>query len=101
MIPSNINRKNGYIEKKKIALESIENFPTLCYMDDRIYHKILLRKPLARQTFEEIKNGFLLNSKPKFGLTLKQKGIWNSSFGFYNSNLLHLHNIRYLAQVNK
>ncbi|SFD61922.1 hypothetical protein [Flavobacterium phragmitis] len=87
MLPKIINIKHGRIEKIKMSLENLNNLPSICFMDDRIYNKILLRSPTARQNFEQIKSGFFPTSSPKYGLTLKQKGIWNSSFGFYKSKI--------------
>ena len=82
MIPKEVNMKHGYIEKKKIPLDLIENLPQICYSDDRIFDKILSRNPLSRKQFDEIRNGYNPKLTPNYGLTLKQKGIWNRAFGF-------------------
>ncbi|MTH14150.1 hypothetical protein [Flavobacterium sp. LC2016-01] len=87
MLPGIVNKKHGRIEKIKMSLEISSNLPSVCFMDDRIYNKILSRNPTTRQKIEEIKSGFSPKSSPKYGLTLKQKGIWNSSFGFYKSKI--------------
>jgi len=82
IIPEKVNMKHGSVEKIKISLDLIVDFPQICYSDDRIFDKILSRNPLARRQFVEIRKGYNPNSKPNYGLTLKQKGIWNRAFGF-------------------
>ncbi|WPD22506.1 MAG: hypothetical protein SD837_20255 [Candidatus Electrothrix scaldis] len=76
VISSGVNRRHGVYEKDYYSGQ----VPDLCYSDERIYHKILSRNPLARLKKEEIANGFSATSSPKHGLTLKQNGIWSSAF---------------------
>ncbi|UOQ50701.1 hypothetical protein [Hymenobacter cellulosivorans] len=80
MIPGRVNKRHGYYEKIKINL--IEDVPDVCYPDDRIYHKILSRNPTARNKREDLLNGYAPENIIKYGLTLKQKGLWNVAFGF-------------------
>ena len=81
-IPQKVNRKHGVYEV------NIKHFSQsdVCYADERIFNKILGRNPLARLKKEDIKEGYSSSAKPKYGLTLKQKGQWNSAF--------HLHQIQ-------
>jgi hypothetical protein len=80
MIPQNVNSSHGRFEKIKIELPN--SVPEVCYSDDRIYNKILSRYATSRQTKNQLLNGYTPEASPSHGLTLKQKGLWNSSFGF-------------------
>lgn len=80
MIPGIVNSSHGRFEKIK-AIWDIA-IPEVCYSDDRVFHKILSRNPNARQTREELLSGYHPAAVPTYGLTLKQRGIWNSAFGF-------------------
>ncbi|WP_143055619.1 hypothetical protein [Flavobacterium terrigena] len=80
-------------------MELINSIPSLCYMDDRIFHKVLSRKSTARQKFEAIKSGYSPESTPNYGLTLKQKGIWNTAFGLYKSKIKFLWQSQMLTEI--
>jgi hypothetical protein len=97
VIPKKVNMKHGSIEKIKGSLYSIIDFPQVCYSDDRIFDKILSRNPLARKQFIEIRDGYNSKSKPNYGLTLKQKGIWNRAFGFDRLDKTILANIKQIG----
>jgi hypothetical protein len=80
VIPGLVNSRHGYYEKIKVQFS--DSVPDICYSDDRIYDKILARNPTARRPKENIISGYKPKSIVNYGLTLKQKGIWNSAFGF-------------------
>ena len=88
MIPSNVNSSHGHYEKIKTNSTIVS--PKVCYSDNRIFHKILSRPAKARQKEEELKTGYNPSASPPFGLTLKQKGIWNTAFGFDIVNIASL-----------
>lgn len=81
VIPGKVNSKHGYIESKKAAFISMK-IPKVCYADERVFHKILSRNPTARQDYDKIKGGYIPTALTNYGLSLKQKGIWNSAFAF-------------------
>ncbi len=83
MVPSSINRRHGGYERKKIPKEELPNVPEICFLDNRIFDKVLFRNPKARQTLDFLLKRYDPESLPDYGLTLKQKGIWNTSFGFH------------------
>jgi len=90
LLPFRINRKHGSVERKR-ANEITFN-KSVCYMDNRIYDKILLRFHENSRTRSKNKDKTIdISEKVEYGLTLKQKGIWNKTFGFYliesNKNL--------------
>ncbi|WP_321494165.1 hypothetical protein [uncultured Desulfobacter sp.] len=82
IIPCKVNRKHGNFEKKILNIPS----PNICFADERIYNKVLSRNPLARLDDSDFKKGFNPNQKPKYGLTLKQAGLWSSAFGLHLIN---------------
>ncbi len=85
VIPKTVNRSHGTFEKEFLDKE-INNL-NLIYANDRIYHKILFRKASSYRVIDFFSNEKeklklnILNSKPSYGLTLKQLGIWHSAFG--------------------
>ena len=79
LIPNIVNIRHGAFEKER--LEYTVTPPEVCYSDDRIYHKVLSRNPTARQKREEI-TPYQPQKNNSYGLTLKQRGVWNSAFGF-------------------
>lgn len=99
MLPGIVNREHGSIEKKKMQMDSTTIVPSLCCMDNRIFHKVLSRKSTARQTWEDIQEGYSPKATPNFGLTLKQKGLWNSAFGFYKSKIKLLSENKILTEI--
>ena len=82
MIQGNVNIKHGGFEKLSYQKGSIYNPIDVCYCDNRIYNKILSRNPRARCLETDLLNGFNPENIVSYGLTLKQKGLWNMAFGF-------------------
>lgn len=91
MVPDVVNIRHGRIEKIKNN-ENLNTLPKNCYFDERTFDKVLSRNPTARRLWDEVKQGYNPNSSIKFGLTLKQKGIWNSAFGFNKANEKFINN---------
>lgn len=81
IIPAIVNIKHGNIEKKRMEINSINQLPNICYSDTRIFDKILSRNPYSRRAKHEINAAYNPKSLCNYGLTLKQKGIWNAAFG--------------------
>ena len=79
IVPFKVNIRHGRFEKIKI---NIDDVPKICYPDDRIFDKILSRNPTARRSKDELLKGYTPQAILKSGLTLKQAGIWNSTFAF-------------------
>jgi hypothetical protein len=84
VIPDKVNIKHGRFEKIKFNFNGSP--PSVVYFDERIYEKLLARNPTARLLREQLLGGYNPTSTPKHGLTLKQKGVWNSNFGFHIAN---------------
>ncbi len=80
IIPDRVNIKHGLWEKQKRDIPLGFLAPEVCYSDDRIFNKILSRNPLARMKKESIEM-YIPDVEPTYGLTLKQKGLWNAAFG--------------------
>lgn len=81
MIPDRVNVKHGHYEKRRFNFPNGFTVPKTCLSDDRIYDKILSRNPHARKA-KKLIDIYSPLAIPGHGLTLKQRGIWNSAFGF-------------------
>ena len=81
MIPGNVNIKHGGFEKLSYQKGRIHTLIDVCYCDNRIYNKILSRNPRARCSETDLSDGFHHTNLVSYGLTLKQKGLWNMAFG--------------------
>lgn|GEM_PF-2118915 len=82
MVPEKVNLRHGWIEKIKVSLVNESPIPSICFADERVFQKILSRNPEARMKKEDLILGFSPIKSPTYGLTLKQKGLWNTAFGF-------------------
>lgn len=81
LVPQSANRSHGSIEKLGLVGSSLDMPPAVCFPDKRIYHKVLGRRPYARQSREQLEGGFDPKYQLGLGLTLKQAGIWNTALG--------------------
>jgi hypothetical protein len=83
LVSKKVNRSHGYFEKyfQKPAPRFLSS--QVCYLDNRIFDKILDRRAKTRRTVDFPYRGYGVQNKIDLGLTLKQKGIWNISFGFH------------------
>ncbi|TGU71418.1 hypothetical protein E4633_13900 [Geomonas terrae] len=81
LVNSSANRSHGCYEKRGIKQSNTVFSSKVIHADERIYHKILSRPPAARQTTNELRGGFDRSLIVNYGLTLKQKGIWNIALG--------------------
>lgn len=84
LIFKRVNRSHGHFEKYFQVPQPHEIlFSQVCFPDHRILDKILGRRAKARRPIVYLNRGYGLRNKLDLGLTLKQKGIWNLSFGFH------------------
>ncbi len=80
IVPSSINRSHGWVEK--IGRSLVAEPRAVCFSDERIFHKVLRRMSIVRQTRKELLRGYDPAYSLQLGLTLKQSGLWNLSMGF-------------------
>lgn len=80
-VPKSANRSHASAERRGLApydrLYLGKTFP----LDERMFHKVMGRHVGARQSLETVRAGYVMGSQHEFGLTLKQRGIWNIAFG--------------------
>ncbi len=81
IIPQGVNRSHGPIESRGLKELGSDLSPEVCFPDERIFHKLLGRRPYARQSKKQLENGFDPEYQLECGLTLKQAGVWNTSLG--------------------
>lgn len=82
LVPLRVNRQHGLYEQIRSKLEEGQVIPEVCFADERIFDKILQRSPRSRRSEESLRKGYDPHAPARFGLTLKQRGLWNRSFGF-------------------
>lgn len=82
LVPERINRSHGRYERPGKALAGSEDVPDVCFADVRIFDKVLGRKSKVRRPSMNLLQGYDPRDGANFGLTLKQRGIWNITFGF-------------------
>jgi len=82
LVSSRINRLHGFYEKYYRPPETIEDMPEVCFADARIFDKALGRNSKIRRPSINLRQGYDPQGRIDFGLTLKQRGIWNLTFGF-------------------
>ena len=82
LLPIKINRLHGVYEQIRQQLESIEDVPEVCFADIRIFDKMLRRDPKIRRALSGLHYAHSPRGSIDLGLTLKQRGLWNLTFGF-------------------
>jgi hypothetical protein len=82
LLPDHINRLHGLYEQIRQKLEARENVPDVCFADVRMFDKILRRDPKVRRGLNSSRYVHSPHDKTDFGLTLKQRGLWNLTLGF-------------------
>jgi hypothetical protein len=79
-VPKSANRSHASAERLGIApyrrLFLGKTFP----LDERMFHKVMGRRVALRQSIEAVRAGYMPGNGHAFGLTLKQRGIWNLAF---------------------
>lgn len=85
VLARNIAKKLNYSYVLICAIPGKVNkvFNGVCFSDERIYNKVLSRSPLVRSNKQLLLRGFSTKAKPQYGLTLSQRGLWNSAFCFH------------------
>ena len=83
-VPPIVNRQHGQLEK----LHQLKGArPDVCFADDRILDKWLGRPPRSRSRSLAVMAGYSYTNLTKFGLTLKQLGIFAYAIGVDDNNL--------------
>jgi hypothetical protein len=84
LLPLRANRRHGIYEQQSrlMPLDGRGSAPDVCYLDERIFDKVLRRNPIVRRRLAS--GDYLHNPEDRihYGLTLKQQGLWNLAFGF-------------------
>jgi hypothetical protein len=80
-VAKSANRSHASAERRGLApcgrLYLGKTFP----LDERMFHKVMGRRVGVRHRLEVVRAGYVMGSKHDYGLTLKQRGIWNIAFG--------------------
>lgn len=82
LVRSRINRLHGYYEQFYKSLAATEDVPEVCFANARIFDKALGRNTKIRRPFIDLRQGYNPHERIDYGLTLKQRGVWNLTFGF-------------------
>ena len=82
LVPERVNRLHGFYEQFFQLPAASEDVPGVCFADVRIFDKALGRNSKVRRPDVNLRQGYNLQDRVSFGLTLKQQGIWNLTFGF-------------------
>lgn len=80
VVPCAANRAHGAIEKLGLARNRRIFLHKAFPLDERMVHKVMGRRPAARQDRPALRSGYTPGQGHGLGVTLKQRGIWNLAF---------------------
>ncbi|MCO6058993.1 hypothetical protein NG726_20220 [Pseudomonas sp. MOB-449] len=79
-VPKSANRSHASAERCGLAksrrLFLGKTFP----LDERMFHKVMGRRVNKRQSTAVVRSGYVMGDNHSFGLTLRQRGVWNLAF---------------------
>jgi hypothetical protein len=79
-VPKSANRSHASAERLGLAPSQRIFLGKTFLLDERMFHKVMGRRVGMRQSAAVVRAGYVLGSKHDLGLTLKQRGIWNTAF---------------------
>jgi hypothetical protein len=83
LVPRKVNRSHGAVEKLGVSHHGTTS-SQVAFLDQRMFHEVLGRRPYARQSRSELVHGYAPDGRVDFDLTLKQKGHWSIAFHLHS-----------------
>lgn len=82
-VPKRANRSHGAFERHGLAPSNGIYLGKTYPLDERMFHKVMGRRVYQRQRKKDLGKGYVKGVANSFGLTLKQRGIWNLAFSTF------------------
>lgn len=79
-VPKKANRSHGSAERKGLAPYHRIFLGKIFQLDERMFHKVMGREIGVRQAATTQLSGYKPGATHAFGLTIKQRGVWNLAF---------------------
>lgn len=80
-VPKSANRSHASAERRGLAPSNRLYLGKTFPLDERMFHKVMGRRVGVRQSAAVVRAGYVMGSRHDYGLTLKQRGIWNIALG--------------------